>query len=339
MGFVISKAIPAIFLVLFLTMGVNAIPAIPHQFWGTVSINGSAAPNGTAITTIVNSVANSSTTVSSGKYGFAPNTFFVTDPNGTYDGKTITFFVNGTQAATYAFFNSGGTELNLAITTAPGPNPNPDPGNPGSPGGGGGGGGGGSGGGSACVKTSFDQDGDCVKRDKDCNDLNKDTKQCSASQSCELVDGLRQCVDNAGEEPAQEFDEGITVLPDTGSGTPDFCSGVACNDANPCTADSCDEGDGSCNYSNVADGTACANGICSQGKCVSEQSSQNNLAGGNQANGATALFTLSDGTFNVLLLILGVIGLIAVVFGIKKFRNGKGNTSAGTTVSKKWGSR
>lgn len=46
-------------------------------------------------------------------------------------------------------------------------------------------------------------------------------------------------------------------------------AGVAktCTDSNPCTADSCDPLKG-CVFSSVADGTACAGGICSAGVCA-----------------------------------------------------------------------
>ena len=57
----------------------------------------------------------------------------------------------------------------------------------------GGGGGGGSGGGDGCLPTLADRDGDCVKRDKDCNDYVRRVGECVGCQICfggECVDGV-----------------------------------------------------------------------------------------------------------------------------------------------------
>jgi len=47
------------------------------------------------------------------------------------------------------------------------------------------------------------------------------------------------------------------------AGTP-----VECDDYNECTTDSCNEGEGSCEYMPVADDTACAGGVCCGGTCM-----------------------------------------------------------------------
>lgn len=133
-------------LTIFLTNLVFAIPAIPHQFYGTVAINGTTAPDGTVVSATIET-STISTQVAQGKYGQdPPPPFFVTDPNGNRNGKTISFFVDGIAAGTEVFQSGTFTEKNLAITkdvSQPPPNnPAPDGGNPGSgPGGGPGGGG------------------------------------------------------------------------------------------------------------------------------------------------------------------------------------------------------
>ena len=89
-------------------------PGLPHQFYGTVTINGAAAAPGTAVAAYVNGALNASTTVDSlGKYGYSP-IFNVTGSG----GETVTFFVGGTQAAQTATFATGGiTRLDLTLNT------------------------------------------------------------------------------------------------------------------------------------------------------------------------------------------------------------------------------
>ncbi len=122
---------------------VLAVPGIPHQFFGNVSINDSAAPNGTTIKATVDGESYT-TTVVNGTYGYTPNSFFVQNPDPANNvGKTIAFFVNDVQAAVSIFQTGFLTDLNLAITQS---NPIPPGGGDGGSGGGGGGGSGGSGG-------------------------------------------------------------------------------------------------------------------------------------------------------------------------------------------------
>lgn len=161
-------------LAVFLAASVLAIPGMPHEFYGTVRINGNLAPEGTIITTQVNGVANSDTIVIENRYGWDPDYnyssnpthFFVTDPNGSNAGKTITFFVNGTQAGTAVFTNASDpirlTHLDLGITDNS--NNNNENNNNQSPGGGGPGGGGPSGGSSPTVQQLLvlDVNGSCL---------------------------------------------------------------------------------------------------------------------------------------------------------------------------------
>lgn len=50
---------------------------------------------------------------------------------------------------------------------------------------------------------------------------------------------------------------------------------VVCNDSNECTTDDCNEDVDSCEYTPVADDTACSGGICCSGSCVSPTCSAN----------------------------------------------------------------
>jgi hypothetical protein len=95
-------------------MAVDYPPGLPHQFYGSVTINGSPAATGTTVSAYVNGVFNASTTVdSSGRYGYSP-LFTVT---GT-DGQEVTFFVGSFTAAESATWLWGGvTRLNLTVTT------------------------------------------------------------------------------------------------------------------------------------------------------------------------------------------------------------------------------
>ena len=52
----------------------------------------------------------------------------------------------------------------------------------------------------------------------------------------------------------------------------DLCEGVVCDDQNPCTDDSCNYADGTCEFLAVEDGTPCreGTGACQAGSCVDE---------------------------------------------------------------------
>ncbi|MCR4369288.1 MAG: hypothetical protein NUV67_05275 [archaeon] len=128
-----------------------AVPGMPHQFYGTVTINSEAAPNGTIVKAIVDG-EEYTTTVVSGIYGQSPaETFFVQDPEPVNNkGKTIEFFVGTTSAATAQYADvtlcpdCGFSQLNIAITVegeVPTP-PETPPQTPTASAGGGGGGGG-----------------------------------------------------------------------------------------------------------------------------------------------------------------------------------------------------
>lgn len=107
----------AVFSILILSF-VSAVPSIPHQFYGYVTINGVPA-DGAGIAAKISGVERASTASINGNYGFNPGIFYVADPNSNFAGKTIEFFLNGTSVATYTFVNGATTRLDLYIGSAP----------------------------------------------------------------------------------------------------------------------------------------------------------------------------------------------------------------------------
>ena len=98
-------------------LAVFAVPGIPHQFYGTVSFQSGSAPDGILVEakTSNGTVVGNSTT-KNGKYGYNPGLFFVTDPNSSLIGQTLTFYVNGISTGMTAVFSNGGyTEKNLTV--------------------------------------------------------------------------------------------------------------------------------------------------------------------------------------------------------------------------------
>jgi len=94
-----------------------AAPGIPHQFYGTVFYtDGSSISSGT-VKAKIGGVVVESVAISNNKYGYTPDLFFVTDPDGDRTGTTISFFVNDVETGTTAVFANGGyTNLNLSIS-------------------------------------------------------------------------------------------------------------------------------------------------------------------------------------------------------------------------------
>jgi len=91
----------------------TTFPGIPHQFYGNVSINGESSNTGT-ITTKINDEIVGEAGISNGKYGYEP-IFFIEDPDYIFNGKKITFYINGINATTFIFENGATTRLNLEI--------------------------------------------------------------------------------------------------------------------------------------------------------------------------------------------------------------------------------
>jgi hypothetical protein len=102
--------------VLILSNLVLAVPGVPNQFYGTVTWNGSPAPDGTSVIAKINGVQVTSTTTKNGKYGYDP-IFYVDDPNNNRQGKTINFFVNNVDTGqTASFDNAAVTRLDLSAS-------------------------------------------------------------------------------------------------------------------------------------------------------------------------------------------------------------------------------
>ena len=95
---------------------VLAVPGIPHQFYGSVLVNGQPAPDNNVITAFVQG-DDYITVTKDGKYGYSPNIFYVEDPNGDRSGELIQFYVGGKKADSYVFENNGYTQLNFDLTT------------------------------------------------------------------------------------------------------------------------------------------------------------------------------------------------------------------------------
>jgi hypothetical protein len=94
---------------------VLAPPGIPHRFYGSVTINGNPAPDGTTVVAKINGVEVASTTTKDGKYGYNP-IFYVDDPDNDRSGKEIRFFVNGVDTGKTEYFCNGcSTRLDLTI--------------------------------------------------------------------------------------------------------------------------------------------------------------------------------------------------------------------------------
>ncbi len=116
---------------------VYAVPALPHAFYGSVSINGSPAPPGTSVeargTGVMTGIQDNPTvTTVTGVYGSSnPFQSRLIVQGEIEEGATITFYVNGVSTGQTAEWHSGQTsEINIGATIAA-----PQP-----PGGGGGGG-------------------------------------------------------------------------------------------------------------------------------------------------------------------------------------------------------
>ena len=94
-------------------------PGLPNQLFGTVSINGAPAPDGTIVSARIDGAEVKYIPTVNGKYGYSPGIFYVDDFDHNREGSIITLFVNGvdTGASTY-FANGKSTELNLSITVA-----------------------------------------------------------------------------------------------------------------------------------------------------------------------------------------------------------------------------
>ncbi|MEM2994933.1 MAG: PKD domain-containing protein [Candidatus Bathyarchaeia archaeon] len=98
-------------------LNINAVPQMPHRFWGSVTISGAPAPDGTLIEAVINSVTFASTTTSNGSYDLQvpaddPDTPTI---EGGRNGDLIHFYVAKTYATNYTFTIGEITQLNLSV--------------------------------------------------------------------------------------------------------------------------------------------------------------------------------------------------------------------------------
>ena len=188
------KKISFVFALILLVSVVSAIPGIPYQLYGSVSINGAPAPDGTIVSA---KIQGDTYQVSSkgGKFGYSPGVLFVQDPDNDRSGKNIEIYVNNNKVSDVIFETNGYTELTLTSTEATAPANTGT--NTGSSGGGGGGGGGSSGGGSIVKKTSCVELWECTEWGE-CNILGKQTRTCTDKNACGTVtlkpEEIKDCV-------------------------------------------------------------------------------------------------------------------------------------------------
>jgi len=116
------KRIALVFLILmFIFQLVSAVPGIPHQFYGEVSVNGLPAPDNNIITASVEE-STYMTVTKDGSYGHSPNIFYIEDPDGNREGRTIFFYVGGKPAGSTIFENNGYNRIDFDLTTTCGDN-------------------------------------------------------------------------------------------------------------------------------------------------------------------------------------------------------------------------
>jgi len=110
------KNLAIIVMGLVLPVLVWAVPAIPHQFYGTVNFTSGSAPDGLLVEAkLVDGVSVGSAITKDGKYGYDP-LFKAYDNSGTLAGKTISFYVAGINTGETAIFSNGdSTNLNLTV--------------------------------------------------------------------------------------------------------------------------------------------------------------------------------------------------------------------------------
>ncbi len=107
--------VTAILFTIFLSASVLAPPALPQQFWGTVTVNGNPAPDGTTVTAKVDGEAVKSADTMDGEYSLV-----VQDQS---PGETVHFFVEGTDTEETGTVLEGGVEridFSVALDEDPG---------------------------------------------------------------------------------------------------------------------------------------------------------------------------------------------------------------------------
>ena len=109
-----NKFILVLLVVFLATFVAASFPGIPHQFYGKVIINGNSHTSG-VISAEINGEEVAIGEFEDGEYGYDP-LFLIEDPENNFDGKLITFYINGVVAKTYTFKNGAVTKLGICIT-------------------------------------------------------------------------------------------------------------------------------------------------------------------------------------------------------------------------------
>jgi len=103
-------------------LNVQAVPPIPHRFYGAVTIAGEPASNGTLVEAVINNVTYANTTTSGGKYDFQVPGDDLDTPEieGGKSGDKIDFYVARTYATshTWEFGDITALDLTIAAPTA-----------------------------------------------------------------------------------------------------------------------------------------------------------------------------------------------------------------------------
>jgi len=102
-------------------MSLNATaPSSPgHNFWGYVTIDGNAAPDGIAISAEIEGVQYASATTQSGYYDLTVQSddIATSEKDGGVIGDTVVLYVNGIVASEQSFASGGSNQINLSITS------------------------------------------------------------------------------------------------------------------------------------------------------------------------------------------------------------------------------
>jgi len=116
----------ALILTISLATPALALPQIPHQFWGQVTIEGGQADEGTPVSAKIDGTEYASTTVDAdGYYGYDPlfrvpaDDPDISGKDGAYVGDLIEFYVADALATTFTFQIGGHDRLDLTVGEVP----------------------------------------------------------------------------------------------------------------------------------------------------------------------------------------------------------------------------
>lgn len=123
-----KKRISAVTLILIALISVSismvlAVPGIPHQFYGAVTVDGLPAPDWLYVDAYIDGVLYEWVYTEGGEYGWATMFKVVADDpdtllkEGGVAGDWVDFYVDGFYATSFIFANGGSTSLDLDVTT------------------------------------------------------------------------------------------------------------------------------------------------------------------------------------------------------------------------------